>query len=81
MDVTYTPWMPHSKCVTCRIRLYSAAVPAELVGDLCPACGALLEPVGSLHEVVGYKRVALRDTEPAIPFARAVAAALPRPGQ
>lgn len=73
--------MPHSKCVACRIRLYSAAVPAEQVGDLCPTCGALLEPVESLTEVVGYKRVALRDTEPAIPFAQAVAAALPRPRQ
>ena len=38
--------MPHFKCVACKTRLYSAAAPADLVGDLCPGCGSLLEPVG-----------------------------------
>lgn len=69
--------MPHSKCAACRIRLYSAAVPAEMVGDLCPTCGALLEPVDSLAEVVGYKRMTLRDADVEIPFAEAVAVAMP----
>ena len=71
--------MPHSKCAACRIRLYSAVVPAELVGDLCPTCGALLEPVDSLAEVVGFRRVTRRDADEDAAFAQAVAVALPRP--
>ena len=49
--------MPHFKCVACRTRLYSASARAELVGDLCPGCGALLEPVGALAEVVGFQAI------------------------
>ena len=36
--------MPHFKCLACKTRLYSAAGPGDLVGDLCPTCGSLLEP-------------------------------------
>jgi hypothetical protein len=49
--------MPHFKCVACRTRLYSASTRAELVGDLCPGCGALLEPVGGLAEIVGFQMI------------------------
>jgi hypothetical protein len=49
--------MPHFKCVACRTRLYSAAGPDDLVGDLCPGCGSLLEPVGELSEVVGFQSI------------------------
>ena len=49
--------MPHFKCVACRTRLYSAAAPADLVGDLCPGCGSLLEPVGELAEIVGFQSI------------------------
>jgi hypothetical protein len=28
-----------------------------LVGDLCPGCGSLLEPVGELAEIVGYRSI------------------------
>jgi hypothetical protein len=70
--------MPHSKCVACRTRLYSAVAPSELVGDLCPDCGLLLEPVQSLDEVVGFRRITRRETpEYDLPIAQA--AALPRP--
>ena len=69
--------MPHSKCVVCKIRLSSAGAPAEMVGELCPSCGSLLEPVGTLVEVIGFRRVSLRHDvlEPDI----AMAAAPPRP--
>jgi hypothetical protein len=49
--------MPHFKCVACKTRLYSAAGPADLVGDLCPGCGSLLEPVGELAEIVGFRAI------------------------
>jgi hypothetical protein len=49
--------MPHFKCVACKARLYSAADPADLVGDLCPGCGSLLERVGELAEVVGFRSI------------------------
>jgi hypothetical protein len=47
--------MPHFKCVACKTRLYSAVGPDDLVGDLCPGCGSLLEPVGELAEIVGFR--------------------------
>lgn len=50
--------MPHLKCVACKIRLSSGRSPADPVGDLCPGCGASLEPVGSLTEVVGFRSLA-----------------------
>jgi hypothetical protein len=53
--------MPHFKCVACRTRLYSAATLDDLVGDLCPGCGSLLEPVGELAEIVGFQAVKQRD--------------------
>jgi hypothetical protein len=49
------------KCVTCKARLYSVARPDGLVRDLCPGCGAMLEPVGELTELVGYRSIELRD--------------------
>ena len=52
--------MPHFKCVACKARLYSAAAPADLVGDLCPGCGSLLEPVGELAEIVGFRSIKSR---------------------
>ena len=45
--------MPHFKCVTCRTRL--SAVGAS--GDVCDGCGAPLEPVTKLAEVVGYRAI------------------------
>ena len=53
--------MPHFKCVACETRLYSAATPGDLVGDLCPGCGSLLEPVGELAEIVGFQSIKPRD--------------------
>jgi hypothetical protein len=53
--------MPHYKCEACKTRLYSEGNPAELVGDLCPDCGALLEPVGELAGVVGFRSIKPRD--------------------
>jgi hypothetical protein len=52
--------MPHFKCVGCRTRLYSTTARAEAVGDLCPGCGSLLEPVGELAEIVGFQSIQQR---------------------
>jgi hypothetical protein len=54
--------MPHFKCLACKTRLYSAARPIEGVGDLCPGCGSLLEPVGELAEIVGFRSLKPRDS-------------------
>jgi hypothetical protein len=69
--------MPHSKCVACKTRLYSSGAPREKVGELCPSCGGLLEPVKSLVEIVGYRRITCRADAPDLDIAQA--AALPRP--
>ena len=69
--------MPHSKCVACKTRLYSSGAPAEMVGELCPSCGGLLEPVGSLVEVVGFRRITRRPNPLEADIAKAMA--LPRP--
>ena len=72
--------MPHSMCVACRTRLYRRGAPPEVVGELCPECGGLLEPVSNLAEVVGFRRITQRAD---LPHGRdggiAQAAALQRP--
>jgi hypothetical protein len=49
--------MPHYKCVACKTRLRCAASPSDQVGDLCPGCGSLLEPVEQLAEIVGFRSI------------------------
>ena len=55
--------MPHLKCLGCKTRLYSAAARVDLVDDLCPRCGAPLEPVGRLTEIIGFQSMS-REAEP-----------------
>lgn len=52
--------MPHSMCVACKTRLYRRGAPPELVGELCPECGGLLEPVSSLADIVEFRRITPR---------------------
>jgi hypothetical protein len=59
--------MPHYKCVTCTTRLVTGGRPGS-----CEGCGSVLEPVGALSEVVGYRLVQPRDER----FEAAVAMAL-----
>ena len=47
--------MAHLKCLACETRLHSTDGQADSIGDLCPVCGSLLEPVGDLSEIVGYR--------------------------
>lgn len=47
--------MPYLKCLACKTRLQSTESPADPIGDLCPVCGSLLEPVGDLTEIAGYR--------------------------
>src|SRR5947209_12186458 len=49
--------MPHYKCAACRVRVHVSATPAGLVGDLCPDCGSLLEPVVDLAELIGFRSI------------------------
>ncbi len=60
--------MPHYKCVTCTTRLMAASGPP----GSCEGCGSVLEPVGGLSEIVGYRLVQPRDES----FEVAVAMAL-----
>jgi hypothetical protein len=48
--------MPHYKCVPCRTRLATGAAPDQ-AGRLCPSCGAMLEPVGHLSDIVGFAAI------------------------
>ena len=52
--------MPYFKCLACKTRLYSMEGQADPIGDLCPVCGSLLEPVGDLAEIVGYRVIETR---------------------
>jgi hypothetical protein len=47
--------MAHLKCLACKTRLQSTESPADPIGDLCPVCGSLMEPVGDLGEIVGNR--------------------------
>jgi hypothetical protein len=72
--------MPHSMCVACKTRLYRRGAPPELVGELCPECGGLLEPVSNVADVVGFRRITQRaDLLHRCDGDVAQAAALPRP--
>jgi hypothetical protein len=54
--------MAYLKCLACRTRLQSTESPADPIGDLCPVCGSLLEPVGDLGEIVGYRLIESPDS-------------------
>lgn len=73
--------MPHLKCEACRIRLHSPQSPIDEVGELCPVCGSLLEPVRRLSELMGLRLIRddawLADGDRALP--EAVAQAMPNP--
>jgi hypothetical protein len=80
--------MAHFKCVPCMARLH-AGNPADLIDECCPECGSLLEPVGELSEVVGFRMVqperwddegGLRDDGLALAEAVALAASVVPPG-
>ena len=49
--------MSHFKCVPCRVRTQQTGKLGDPVGDLCPRCGAALEPVSDLSAIFGYERV------------------------
>jgi hypothetical protein len=49
--------MLHFKCEGCRLRLARKPAPANLVDDRCPGCGAMLEPVRRLSEIVGFRAI------------------------
>ena len=53
--------MPYYKCSTCRARLHVSEVPAEQVGDLCPRCGSLLEPIAEVSELIGLSPITALD--------------------
>ena len=52
--------MAHLKCLACETRLRSTESRADPIGDLCPDCGSLLEPVGDLGEIVRYRVIETR---------------------
>ena len=52
--------MPYLDCLACNTRLYSTDCQADSIGDLCPDCGSLLEPVGDLGEIVRYRVIETR---------------------
>jgi hypothetical protein len=45
------------KCVACRIRTRRAGDSADVTPRACPSCGAPLEPVRALTEIVGFRSV------------------------
>jgi hypothetical protein len=55
------------KCTSCKARLYGDPSPDSEIYELCPECGAMLEPVGELAEVVGYR--SLTPVDPHVPRA------------
>jgi hypothetical protein len=52
--------MPYLDCLACSTRLYRTDCQADPIGDLCPDCGSLLEPVGDLGEIVRFRVIETR---------------------
>jgi len=77
--------MPHYRCVPCKTRL--EAREPDPARHECPGCGALLDPVADLSQLVGYRSVtravaAERWLGDGGAFAaEAMAVALPHPGR
>ena len=65
--------MPHLKCVPCRARTMSGPAHSDVVMDLCASCGAPLERVTTLDEIVGFRSI----QPAAVPQLQANAVALP----
>jgi hypothetical protein len=57
--------MTYLKCTSCKAGLYSVARSDDLRGELCPGCGAMVEPVGELGGALGYRSIELR-ADPAV---------------
>jgi hypothetical protein len=52
--------MAHSKCLSCRARVWREGDPADHLRDLCPGCGGPLEPVSDLSELIGFRSLRAR---------------------
>ena len=52
--------MAHSKCLSCRARVWREGSP----DDLCPGCGGPLEPVNDLSELIGLRCLRARPRGP-----------------
>ena len=52
--------MAHSKCLTCRARVWREGDPADHLRDLCPGCGGPLEPVSDLSALIGFRSLRAR---------------------
>jgi hypothetical protein len=52
--------MPHAKCLRCRSRVWRDHAAGDPPADLCPGCGAELEPVADLSELVGLRALRVR---------------------
>jgi NAD-dependent SIR2 family protein deacetylase len=52
--------MAHSRCLTCKARVWREGDPADHLRDLCPGCGGPLEPVNDLSELVGLRSLRAR---------------------
>ena len=57
--------MPHYKCEACKARLHSSGESDELLGDLCPECCSVMEPVTELTQLVGFRSITSRDSDTA----------------
>ena len=55
--------MNHLKCFVCRIRVRGRQPRAGEVGELCPLCGSLLEPVQHLSELLGLQERKWEDSD------------------
>ena len=44
--------MAHSKCLSCRARVWREGSSTE---DLCPGCGGPLQPVSDLSQLIGLR--------------------------
>jgi hypothetical protein len=74
--------MPHYRCVPCRMRLDTGPVPDE-AEVVCPGCGATMESVERLSDIVGFAAIARVPTtghEGDGSLAQAVAMLAPPPG-
>ena len=66
--------MAHLKCAPCRVRVWRDDDIVEHLNDLCPACGAPLEPVARAEKLVGLRALHRRPAATIADHVRAVIA-------
>ena len=62
--------LPHYTCLTCETQQRVSTTQADQVGELCPQCGSLLQPVTDVAELAGFRVITRAGHAAGVPRSR-----------